>query len=207
MRSFALSLFAIVSGVLFATASRAITIQVVSPSAEVIYPLDNSIYNIYPRTSAMVTAEGQASAILKITYNRGDRGIVEIRTLSSIFLDGWDISRGDVAEYSETGNYSIGAEGFIISELDIGDHTAKFAYKVSTFNFQMDPNDPSLFHSIPPVPNPPPVTLLDINDVNNFEIVPGPLPILGLGAVFGYSRKLKKLIKASKSPEVKNAIG
>ena len=39
------------------------------------------------------------------------------------------------------------------------------------------------------------------------ERVPGPLPILGLGAVFGYSRKLRKRIKASKTPEVKNFIG
>jgi hypothetical protein len=31
--------------------------------------------------------------------------------------------------------------------------------------------------------------------------VPGPLPILGLGAVFGYSRKLRKRIKSSK-PDV-----
>ncbi|MFN9646551.1 MAG: hypothetical protein ACK6BG_15840 [Cyanobacteriota bacterium] len=33
------------------------------------------------------------------------------------------------------------------------------------------------------------------------HIVPGPLPILALGAVFGYSRKLRKLFKSSK-PEV-----
>lgn len=31
--------------------------------------------------------------------------------------------------------------------------------------------------------------------------VPGPLSILGLGAFFGYSRKLRKVIKSSK-PEV-----
>lgn len=33
------------------------------------------------------------------------------------------------------------------------------------------------------------------------EAVPGPLPILGAAAAFGYSRKLRKRIKASK-PEV-----
>jgi hypothetical protein len=33
------------------------------------------------------------------------------------------------------------------------------------------------------------------------EQVPGPLPLLGLGAVFSYSRKLRKCIKSSK-PEV-----
>jgi hypothetical protein len=37
--------------------------------------------------------------------------------------------------------------------------------------------------------------------VIRIETVPGPLPILGIGAVFGYSRKLRKLIKSSK-PEV-----
>lgn len=36
--------------------------------------------------------------------------------------------------------------------------------------------------------------------------VPGPLPILGLGAFFGYSRKLRKRLKASKTPKVKNPI-
>ncbi|MFM7361696.1 MAG: hypothetical protein ACKO25_07705 [Cyanobium sp.] len=33
----------------------------------------------------------------------------------------------------------------------------------------------------------------------NIASVPGPLPILGAAAVFGYSRKLRKLIKASKN--------
>jgi hypothetical protein len=32
--------------------------------------------------------------------------------------------------------------------------------------------------------------------------VPGPLPLLGLGAVLGYSRMLRKRIKTSKSPEL-----
>jgi len=36
--------------------------------------------------------------------------------------------------------------------------------------------------------------------------VPGPLPILGVGAAFGYSRKLRKRIKSSKLPEVMSAI-
>jgi len=37
----------------------------------------------------------------------------------------------------------------------------------------------------------------------NFEIqpVPGPLPLLGLGAAFGYSRKLRKRLNISKSPK------
>lgn len=36
--------------------------------------------------------------------------------------------------------------------------------------------------------------------------VPGPLPLLGVGAAFGYSRKLRKRIKASTLPELKSAI-
>ena len=37
--------------------------------------------------------------------------------------------------------------------------------------------------------------------------VPGPLPLLGVGAAFGLSRKLRKRIKGSKTPEVISAIG
>jgi hypothetical protein len=37
--------------------------------------------------------------------------------------------------------------------------------------------------------------------------VPAPLPLLGVGAAFGYSRKLRKRIKTSKSPDVMSAIG
>ena len=37
--------------------------------------------------------------------------------------------------------------------------------------------------------------------------VPGPLPLLGVGAAYGYSRKLRKRIKNSQKPEVMSAIG
>ena len=37
--------------------------------------------------------------------------------------------------------------------------------------------------------------------------VPGPLPLLGAGAAFGFSRNLRKRIKGSKSPEVMSALG
>ena len=37
--------------------------------------------------------------------------------------------------------------------------------------------------------------------------VPGPLPLLGVGAAIGFSRKLRKRIKGSKTPEVISAIG
>lgn len=40
-----------------------------------------------------------------------------------------------------------------------------------------------------------------------FPSVPGPIPLLGVGAAFGYSRKLRKRIKASKSPAVMSTIG
>jgi hypothetical protein len=42
---------------------------------------------------------------------------------------------------------------------------------------------------------------LELKGNNYYVPVPGPLPILGLGAVLGYSRKLRKLFKSSK-PEV-----
>jgi len=37
--------------------------------------------------------------------------------------------------------------------------------------------------------------------------VPGPLPLLGVGAAFGFSRKLRKRIISSTSPDVLNTIG
>jgi hypothetical protein len=37
--------------------------------------------------------------------------------------------------------------------------------------------------------------------------VPGPLPLLGIGAAFGFSRKLRKRIKGSKTPDVFSALG
>jgi len=40
-----------------------------------------------------------------------------------------------------------------------------------------------------------------VHSVDDVPPAPGPLPILGIGAFFGYSRKLRKLIKSSK-PEV-----
>jgi len=36
---------------------------------------------------------------------------------------------------------------------------------------------------------------------------PGPLPLLGVGAAFGFSRNLRKRIKISKSPEAMSALG
>jgi hypothetical protein len=36
---------------------------------------------------------------------------------------------------------------------------------------------------------------------------PAPLPLLGVGAAFGFSRNLRKRIKGSKSPEVMSALG
>ncbi len=46
-----------------------------------------------------------------------------------------------------------------------------------------------------------------ISGVETATKVPGPLPLLGVGAALGYSRKLRNRIKISKLPEVMNAIG
>jgi hypothetical protein len=45
------------------------------------------------------------------------------------------------------------------------------------------------------------------NNYTQVDRVPGPLPLLGAGAAFGFSRKLRKRIKTSKSPEVMSALG
>jgi len=50
----------------------------------------------------------------------------------------------------------------------------------------------------------PGVTIDNIN--NNFAQVPGPLPILGIGAAFGFSRKLRKRIKGSGTAEMMTTI-
>ena len=43
-------------------------------------------------------------------------------------------------------------------------------------------------------------------DPGSGDSVPGPLPLLGFGAAFAYSRKLRNRIKTSKTPEVMGAI-
>jgi hypothetical protein len=46
-------------------------------------------------------------------------------------------------------------------------------------------------------------------DCGNVKVnpVPGPLPLLGVGAAFGFSRNLRKRIKATKTPEAMSALG
>jgi hypothetical protein len=44
-------------------------------------------------------------------------------------------------------------------------------------------------------------------NVRQYASVPGPLPILGVGAVVGFSRKLRKRINASKKPAMISTIG
>jgi hypothetical protein len=44
------------------------------------------------------------------------------------------------------------------------------------------------------------------NFSNDFAQVPGPLPILGIGAAFGFSRKLRKRIKGSGTAEMMTTI-
>lgn len=48
--------------------------------------------------------------------------------------------------------------------------------------------------------------ILARNGIRPGPSVPGPLPFLGVGAAFGYSRKLRKRIKGNKSPVVMSAI-
>ena len=43
-------------------------------------------------------------------------------------------------------------------------------------------------------------------EVEDYVHVPAPLPLLGVGAAFGYTRKLRKRIKISKLPEVMSVI-
>jgi len=59
---------------------------------------------------------------------------------------------------------------------------------------------------ITPLINVPGLTTRLVVARSGLEAVPAPLPLLGVGAAFGYSRKLKKRIKTSKSPEVMSAI-
>jgi len=47
----------------------------------------------------------------------------------------------------------------------------------------------------------------DITNPRFTNVVPGPLPLLGVGAAFGFSRRLRKRIKGSKKSEVMSAIG
>ncbi len=47
----------------------------------------------------------------------------------------------------------------------------------------------------------------DCGNVKLTVQTPGPLPLLGVGAAFGFSRNLRKRIKTSKSPEVMSALG
>ena len=54
--------------------------------------------------------------------------------------------------------------------------------------------------------------LVPVNGEAQFQDVevqqtPAPLPLLGAGAAFGFSRNLRKRIKGSKSPEVMSALG
>jgi hypothetical protein len=45
------------------------------------------------------------------------------------------------------------------------------------------------------------------NSFRQTHTVPGPLPLLGAGAAFGFSRNLRKRIKTRKSPGVMSALG
>jgi len=47
----------------------------------------------------------------------------------------------------------------------------------------------------------------DCGNVKLTVQTPGPLPLLGVGAAFGFSRNIRKRIKGSKSPEATSALG
>lgn len=48
---------------------------------------------------------------------------------------------------------------------------------------------------------------ISIDNIDNkYTQVPAPLPILGIGAAFGFSRRLRKRIKASKTPDLISAL-
>jgi len=48
---------------------------------------------------------------------------------------------------------------------------------------------------------------VNLDAIEAASTVPGPLPLLGVGAAFGFSRNLRKRIKGSKSPAVISALG
>jgi hypothetical protein len=50
-------------------------------------------------------------------------------------------------------------------------------------------------------------TITFSNPASNPTNVPGPLPLFGVGAAFGFSRKLRKRIKRSTTSEIMSAIG
>ena len=195
-----------VIGFLATAPSQAMSIEIASPSVEVVSPPDGTIYNIYPLTSKNITGVGKASVTLKAIYKAGEKQDIPITELLSMFLDSNVRSNVDVINITKTENVSRIVNFWpLISKLGIGIHTAKMSYKLTAFNFEVDSKNPNLFHSISSGPSGPiPVTLLDLPDVNKFEIIsekstegaPGPLPALGVAAAYGYSRKLRKRIKS-----------
>jgi hypothetical protein len=54
--------------------------------------------------------------------------------------------------------------------------------------------------NLDPVPPFDPINYRDITNPRFTNVVPGPLPIFGIGAALGFSRKLRKQIKSSKTP-------
>jgi hypothetical protein len=54
-----------------------------------------------------------------------------------------------------------------------------------------------------------PLTLNPLGQFQDVEVqqTPAPLPLLGVGAAFGFSRNLRKRIKGSKLPEAMSALG
>jgi hypothetical protein len=158
-----------------------------------------------------VGGAGKASVTLKAIYEVGEKDDILIQEIATMFLDANNTNAETPFTITKTSEIMRSIKSHsILATLGIGEHTARMSYKLSTFNFKVDMKNPNLFHSIPSGPSGPvPVTLLDISDVHKFKIisnpVPAPLPLLGVGAAFGYSRKMRKRIKGRTLPDVATA--
>jgi hypothetical protein len=86
---------------------------------------------------------------------------------------------------------------------------ASFGYPAEVFEFGKSVNARFFKFSIYDSPQPDPGSFngAAIGEIAfNVNPVPGPLPILGVAAVFGYSRKIRKRLKDSKTLDIMSAI-
>ena len=141
------------------------------------------------------------------SVNWGDSGPVTVDNLfnflggdtpDQLSLNGFAYYTESVGSVSEVYRFYYGKR--------YGDPSGPSAYQgIPGF---IPPVTPPSFPTIPPDNiniNTPPFKV--ISNVKFTPSVPGPLPIVGIGAAFGYSRRLRKKIKASKTPEVISTIG
>ncbi|MCP9884258.1 hypothetical protein KBY97_03820 [Synechococcus sp. ATX 2A4] len=105
--------------------------------------------------------------------------------LFSLIFNGTVLDSFDTALVSANTPVRGSLSGFLAG-VEAGTHEIRIQ---STRPFTVDPDIAELF----------PVQYFD-NVVATATHVPGPLPLLGVGAAFGFSRKLRKRIKGSKLP-------